>query len=32
MKFSTDSEFDPIPVGEQEAALITRFLTNNDFG
>lgn len=31
MKISTDSDFDPIPVGEQEAALISRFLTNNDF-
>ena len=31
MKNSTDSEFDPISVGEQEAALISRFLTENDF-
>ena len=31
MNFSTDSDFHPFPVGEQEAALITRFLTENDF-
>ena len=31
MNFSTDSEFDPIPVGEQEAGLIADFLANNDF-
>lgn len=31
MKNSTHSEIDPIPVAEQEAALISRFLTNNDF-
>ncbi len=31
MNFSTDSDFDPIPVGEQEAALIAGFLANNDF-
>ena len=27
----TDNDSGPIPVGEQEAALITRFLTENDF-
>jgi integrase/recombinase XerC len=27
----TDSDFDPIPVGEAEAALIARFLAENDF-
>lgn len=31
MNFSTDSDFDPIPVGDQEAALVTSFLTENDF-
>src|SRR5437016_1106251 len=31
MKNPTDSDFDPISVGEQEAALIVRFLGNNDF-
>lgn len=31
MNFSTDSDFDPIPVGKQEAALMGCFLTNNDF-
>ena len=31
MNFSTDSDFDPQSVGNQEAALIDRFLTNNDF-
>lgn len=31
MNFSTDSGSDPIPVGDQEAALVTRFLTENDF-
>lgn len=31
MKNSADSDFDPIPVGEQEAALIAGFLANNDF-
>src|SRR5262249_30345606 len=31
MNFSTDSEFNPIPVGEQESALIAAFLANNDF-
>ncbi len=31
MKFSTDSDSDPIPVGEQEAAFIIRFLAENDF-
>ena len=31
MKISTYSDFDPIPVGEPEAALITRFLAENDF-
>ena len=28
MNFSTDSDFDPIPVAEQEAALIARFLAD----
>lgn len=31
MKFSTDSVSDPTQVGDQEAALVTRFLTENDF-
>ena len=31
MKNPTDSDFDPIPVGEQETALIAGFLANNDF-
>jgi site-specific recombinase XerD len=31
MKNSTDSDFDPFPVCDQEAALINRFLTENDF-
>ena len=31
MKNPTDSDFDHQPVGEQEAALIDRFLTENDF-
>ena len=31
MNFSTDSDFDPMPVGEQEAGLIASFLANNDF-
>lgn len=31
MKNPTDSDSDPIPVGEPEAALITRFLVENDF-
>ena len=31
MNNPTDSDFDPIPVGDHEAALITRFLAENDF-
>lgn len=31
MTNSTDSDFDPQPVGDQEAALFERFLTENDF-
>ena len=31
MKNPTDSDFDHQPVGEQEATLIDRFLTENDF-
>jgi integrase/recombinase XerC len=31
MNNSTDSAFDPIPVGDEEAALIAGFLANNDF-
>ena len=31
MKNSSDSVFDGIPVGEQEAALVTNFLTGNGF-
>ena len=31
MNFSTDSVFDPQQPGDQEAALINRFLTENDF-
>lgn len=31
MKNTTDSVFDPTPLGTQEAALIDRFLANNDF-
>lgn len=31
MKNSTDNDFDPMPVGDGEAALIDRFLTDNDF-
>lgn len=31
MNNPTDSDFDPLLVGDQEAALITRFLAENDF-
>src|SRR6266404_1799891 len=31
MNHSTDKVFDPQPVAEPEAALISAFLTNNDF-
>lgn len=31
MENSTDSDLDPQPVGDQEAALIVRFLNENDF-
>ena len=31
MKNPTDSDSDPVPVGDQEAALIDRFLNENDF-
>ena len=31
MNNSSDSVFDGIPVGEQEAALVQRFLSDNDF-
>lgn len=31
MKNSADSDLDPTPVGDQETALIDRFLTENDF-
>lgn len=31
MKNSADSDFEPLPLGDQEAALIDRFLSENDF-
>src|SRR5438270_2790118 len=31
LKTSADSVFNPMPVGEQEAALIAGFLANNDY-
>lgn len=31
MNFSTDSDFRPMPVGDQEAGLLAAFLANSDF-